>query len=171
MNKLCVGLFSFALTAGMVSCSDDYLDTTPTSSVGTSTAMGTTENAMKALNGIARMMTTQHYMFSQGFAGENYIMNKMECYPSENYLYNYYAAGWAPLINAQFNNRTTSSYNAYAWYYYYSLIGSANSIIANIDAAAGTDSEKQFIKASALTFRAYAFEKLAHYYCTLARFK
>ena len=165
MNKLCVGLFSFALTAGMVSCSDDYLDTTPTSSVGTSTAMGTTENAMKALNGIARMMTTQHYMFSQGFAGENYIMNKMECYPSENYLYNYYAAGWAPLINAQFNNRTTSSYNAYAWYYYYSLIGSANSIIANIDAAAGTDSEKQFIKASALTFRAYAFEKLAHYYC------
>ena len=59
MNKLCVGLFSFALTAGMMSCSDDYLDTTPTSSVGTSTAMGTTENAMKALNGIARMMTTQ----------------------------------------------------------------------------------------------------------------
>ena len=165
MNKLCVGLFSIALSVGMASCSADYLDTAPTSSVGTSTAVGTTENEMKALNGIARMMTTQHNMCSQGFAGENYIMNKMECYPSENYLYNYYAAGWAPLINAEWNNRTTSTYNAYAWYYYYSLIGSANSIIANIDAATGPDSEKQFIKASALTFRAYAFEKLAHYYC------
>ena len=37
--------------------------------------------------------------------------------------------------------------------------------LANIDNAEGTESEKQFIKASALTFRAYAFEKLVHYYC------
>lgn len=51
------------------------------------------------------------------------------------------------------------------WYYYYTIIGNANTIIANIDDADGTEADKAFIKASALTFRAYAFEKLAHYYC------
>ena len=165
IRNIYAGVCVAALALSASSCGSDYLDTLPTSSVGTGTAVGSTENAIKALNGIARTMTTQQYMFSQGFCGENYIMNKMECYPSQNYLYNYYAAGWAPLINAQFNARTSSSYNSYAWYYYYTLIGNANTIIANIDAAAGTDSEKQFVKASALTFRAYAYEKLMHYYC------
>lgn len=159
------GVCACAFAATATSCGSDYLDTVPTSSVGTSTAIGTTENAMKALNGIARLMTTQHSYFGGGFCGENYIMIKMESYPSQNYLYNYYAQGWAPLINAEFNARTSSAYDAYAWYYYYSLIGGANTIITNIDAAAGTDREKQFIKASALTFRAYAYEKLMHYYC------
>ncbi|MCS3057412.1 RagB/SusD family nutrient uptake outer membrane protein [Bacteroides cellulosilyticus] len=35
----------------------------------------------------------------------------------------------------------------------------------NIDNAEGLQTEKDFVKASALTFRAYAFEKLVHYYC------
>lgn len=165
IRNIYAGVCFAALAFSASSCGSDYLDTLPSSSVGTGTALGSTENAIKALNGIARTMTTQQYMFSQGFCGENYIMNKMECYPSQNYLYNYYAAGWAPLINAQFNARTNSAYNSYGWYYYYTLIGNANTIIANIDAAEGTDSEKQFIKASALTFRAYAYEKLMHYYC------
>lgn len=159
--------FTFALASVMTlgSCSSDYLETGPTSSIGSEQALGSAEFGKKVLNGIARTMTTQQYAFSQGFCGENYIMNKMECYPSENYLYNYYAAGWAPLINAQWNDRATSSYDAYGWYYYYNLIGQANSVIANIDAAEGNDSDKKFVKASALTFRAYAYEKLMHYYC------
>lgn len=165
INKIGAAALMMAVAASTVSCSSDYLDTNPTSSVGSSQAIGSAEFAMKALNGIASSMSTQQYMFSQGFCGENYIMNKMECYPSQNYLYNYYAAGWAPLINAEWNNRTNSSYNSYAWYYYYNLIGQANSIIVNIDAATGTDEEKAFVKASALTFRAYAYEKLCHYYC------
>lgn len=165
INKIGAAALMMAVAASTVSCSSDYLDTNPTSSVGSSQALGSTEFGMKALNGIASSMSTQQYMFSQGFCGENYIMNKMECYPSQNYLYNYYAAGWAPLINAEWNNRTNSSYNAYGWYYYYNLIGQANSIIVNIDAATGTDEEKAFVKASALTFRAYAYEKLCHYYC------
>lgn len=165
INKISAAALMMAVAATTVSCSSDYLDTNPTSSVGSSQALGSTEFGMKALNGIASSMSTQQYMFSQGFCGENYIMNKMECYPSQNYLYNYYAAGWAPLINAQWNDRTNSSYNAYGWYYYYNLIGQANSIICNIDAATGTDEEKAFVKASALTFRAYAYEKLCHYYC------
>jgi hypothetical protein len=165
LNKFVAGAFVLGAMVTTTSCGSDYLDTTPTASVGTSTAIGSAENAMKALNGIARMMTTQHYYFSQGMCGENYIMNKMESYPSPNFNYNYYAAGWAPLINMQYHARTTSIYDAYAWYYYYSLIGDANTIICNIDNAEGTAADKEFVKASALTFRAYAYEKLCHYYC------
>lgn len=168
MKKFINKIFAGSLLASMMlvsSCAGDYLDTTPTDSTGASDAVGTTANAMKALNGIAKIMTTQQYYFGQGFAGENNIMAHYENYPSENYLYNMYASGWAPLHNQEFHTRTNSIYDAYAWYYYYTIIGNANTILANIDTAEGVEDEKSFIKASALTFRAYAFEKLVHYYC------
>lgn len=168
MKKFINKLFAGSLLAGMIlvsSCAGDYLDTAPTDSTGATDAVGTTSNALKALNGISKLMTTQHNYFGQGFAGENNIMAHYENYPSENYLYNMYASGWSPLHNQEFHTRTNSIYDAYAWYYYYTIIGNANTIIANIDNAEGTENEKDFIKASALTFRAYAFEKLVHYYC------
>ena len=161
-------LFAGGIFAGMMlvsSCAGDFLDTAPTDSTGASDAVGTTGNAMKALNGIAKIMTTQQSYFGGGFAGENNIMVQYENYPSQNYNYNLYASGWSPIFNQEFHTRTNSIYDAYAWYYYYTIAGNANTILANIDNAEGTDAEKQFIKASALTFRAYAFEKLTHYYC------
>lgn len=161
LSAACVAGAAFALA----SCSSDYLDTKPTASVSDVVAVGTTENAMKTLNGIAETMTTQQYWYSQGMAGENYVMIKTECYPSENYNYNYYASGWAPLFNMEFMQRTTSMYDSYMWAYYYNIIGQANTIICRIDKAEGSQDEKDFAKASALTFRAYAYEKLARYYC------
>lgn len=168
MKKIINKLFAGSLLAGMMlvsSCAGDYLDTAPTDSIGATDAVGTTANAMKALNGIAKIMTTQHSYFGGGFAGENNIMIQYESYPSENYNYNYYASGWSPIFNQEFHTRTNSIYDAYAWYYYYTIAGNANTILANIDNAEGTEAERNFVKASALTFRAYAFEKLVHYYC------
>ncbi len=168
MKKIINKLFAGSLLAGMMlvsSCAGDYLDTAPTDSTGATDAVGTTANAMKALNGIAKIMTTQHSYFGDGFAGENNIMIQYESYPSENYNYNVYASGWSPIFNQEFHTRTNSIYDAYAWYYYYTIAGNANTILANIDNAEGTEAERNFVKASALTFRAYAFEKLVHYYC------
>ena len=164
INKIfgCAILASATLLA---SCGSDYLETKPTASVSSAEAVATTDMAYKALNGIARCQTTQHYAFTQGFAGENAIMRLYENLPSQNYNYNYYASGWAPIHNQTFHNRTSTIYDGYAWYYYYQLIGQANRIIAHIDAATGSDEDKKFIKASALSFRAYSYEKLIHYYC------
>lgn len=164
INKI-FGCAILASATMLASCGSDYLETKPTSSVGSEDAVATTEMAYKALNGIARCQTTQHYAFTQGFAGENAIMRLYENLPSQNYNYNYYASGWAPIHNQTFHNRTNTVYDGYAWYYYYQLIGQANTIIAHIDAAAGSESDKKFIKASALSFRAYSYEKLIHYYC------
>ena len=87
MKKIINKLFAGSLLAGMMlvsSCAGDYLDTAPTDSTGATDAVGTTANAMKALNGIAKIMTTQHSYFGGGFAGENNIMIQYESYPSEN---------------------------------------------------------------------------------------
>lgn len=168
MKKIINKLFAGSLLAGMMlvsSCAGDYLDTAPTDSTGATDAVGTTANAMKALNGIAKIMTTQHSYFGGGFAGENNIMIQYESYPSENYNYNLYASGWSAIFNQELHTRANSIYDAYAWYYYYTIAGNANTILANIDNAEGTEAERDFVKASALTFRAYAFEKLVHYYC------
>ncbi len=62
------------------------------------------------------------------------------------------------LSSIKSSTRANSIYDAYAWYYYYTIAGNANTILANIDNAEGTEAERDFVKASALTFRAYAFE-------------
>ena len=163
-NILIAGLVASTALA-MTSCGSDYLETSPSESVSTGQAVGSTTNAYKALNGIAKTMSTQQYAWSQGCAGEDRIISIYENYPSQDYIYNYYAAGWGPIMNIQYNTRNNTSYAAYPWYYYYTIIGQANSIICNIDNATGPESEKNFDKASALTYRAYGYEKLLHYYC------
>ena len=73
--------------------------------------------------------------------------------------------GWSVIFNNKFTQNVTSGYCAYPWYYYYSIIGNANTVLANIDAAEGEQSEKDYIKAGALTFRAYSFFRLSQIYC------
>ena len=164
INKYFVGACVLGLSLTATSCSEDYLDTLPTSGVGAGEALGTTENAAKVINGIADIMKTQHGYFGQGFCGENNIISQYENYCSQDYLYNIYASGWSVIMNQQYHARTSSIYCAYAWYYYYTIIGNANTLIANIDNATGSEEEKAFIKAQALTYRAYGYEKLLHYY-------
>ena len=55
-------------------------------------------------------------------------------------------------------------YDYYPWFYYYKVIGNANSVICRTDDAAGTDNEKAFLKAQALTFRAYCYSQLLQLY-------
>ena len=159
-------IVSLALVSApiLVSCSSDYLDTAPTESVSTGDAISNAENAYKALNGIAKTMSTQQYAWSQGCAGENRIFVIYENYASQYYYYNYYAQGWAPIMNLKYSLRNNTSYDAYPWYYYYTIIGQANTIIAHVDDATGDEGQKMFVKASALAFRAYAYEKLMRYY-------
>lgn len=164
INKYFVGACILSLSLATTSCSEDYLDTLPTDSVGANEALGTTENAAKVINGIADIMKSQQYAFSQGFCGENNIISQYENYCSQDYLYNIYASGWSVIMNQQWHDRTSAIYLAYAWYYYYTIIGNANTLIASIDNATGSEEEKAFIKAQALTYRAYGYEKLLHYY-------
>lgn len=146
------------------SCSDDYLETAPNDQISTSTAFGTTENCALALNGVARMMTKQ-YLETQGMNGEGTIKNWCNNF-NGNDTQKCNQTGWSSLWNnlATYKGSKTTSYNYYIWFYYYKLIGNVNQIIDNVDAAQGTDSDKAFIKAQALVFRAYAFYQLSTMY-------
>lgn len=144
------------------SCADEYLDTIPTDQTGTATVFETTENAKLAINGINKLMTRQ-YLGSQGFNGEGTIKMYYGNYPGNHFFVN--LPGWASIINSDYHENTASTYDYYPWYYYYMLIANANSVILNIDAAAGPESEKQFIMAQALTYRAYSFFMLSQIYC------
>lgn len=148
----------------LTSCGSDYLDVTPTESVNRDAVLNNADNLYKAINGIARTMSTQQYAYSQGCAGENRIISIYENYASQDYLYNAFASGWSPIMNLQYSQRANSTYSAYPWNYYYNIIGQANAIIAHADNATGSEGLKQYDKAAALTFRAYAYEKLLHYY-------
>ena len=73
ISNIMAGLVLVSAPA-LVSCGADYLNTAPTESVSADDAVATTENAYKALNGIAKTMSTQQAAWDQGCAGENRII-------------------------------------------------------------------------------------------------
>jgi starch-binding outer membrane protein, SusD/RagB family len=147
--------------ASLSACSKSYLKTDPTNYVPTATVFSTTQYAKTAVNGLAKMMTMQ-YLSTQGMNGEGTIKMYYGNYPGNNFSVD--LSGWAPIINATYNENVSSIYCYYPWYYYYKLIANANIIINRIDSASGPDTEKAFYKAQALSYRAYSFLMLAQLY-------
>ena len=161
-NKFVAGAAAL-LTLG--ACSKDFLETSPTASVGTSTVFSDISLVEMAINGIAYNMTTQQGPYSQGCCGENRIISLYNEYLSQEFLYNQYAPGWATFMNHEYYTRYTTTYASYPWFYYYKIISNANAIIVNVDGVPGaTEAERQFYKAQALTYRAWAYTMLLQIY-------
>ena len=147
---------------GFTACEKDYLETHPEDQVGTSTILGSADNAQMALNGICKAMTNQ-YLGTQGMNGEGTILNWYGTFTG-NDAQKCNQTGWAALWNSTYHLRKSSVYLYYPWFYYYKIVSNANAIICNIDEAQGSEGEKSFVKAQALTFRAYSFFRLAQLY-------
>lgn len=152
------------LALSLGACQKEFLETVPTASVGTSTVFSSTEMVKMAVNGIAYNMTTQQGAYSQGCCGENRIISIYNEYPSQEFIYNGMSAGWAPIMNQEYYTRYNTSYCSYPWFYYYKIIANANAIILNVDEAEGLQSERDFYKAQALTYRAWGYTKLLEMY-------
>ncbi|AVM52393.1 SusD-like starch-binding protein associating with outer membrane [Bacteroides zoogleoformans] len=155
-------IMGMALLCG--SCASDYLDVVPESSAGKVTIFESVENARLAINGIGRMMYRQ-YISTQGFNGEGAIKTLYGNYPGNDFQ-KCNLTGWQKSINSGHVLNNTIHHDYFPWYYYYKLIGNANSVVLNIDAATGKVADKQFIKAQALTVRAYAYTMLSQLYCS-----
>lgn len=162
--KKYIFMMAAAASLGLASCSSDYLETTPNDAISTSTAFSTTENCALAVNGLARMMTSQ-YLSTQGMNGEGTIKNWCNNFTG-NDTQKCNQTGWSSLWNnlATYKTSKTTSYNYYIWFYYYKLIGNANQIIDNVDNAEGPDAQKALVKAQALTYRAYSYYNLVTMY-------
>ena len=158
--KVCI--LSSTLLLG--ACSGDWLETTPTGSASADEVLLSTDNAKQAINGICKLMSMQHASYGQGFNGEGTIMMMYAEYLGQDFQNPIYAPGWATMMNGQLTQQDTRIYTAYPWFYYYTIIGNANTVLAEIDKAVGSEEERKFLKAEALTFRAYAYTMLVQIY-------
>jgi hypothetical protein len=144
------------MMAALVSCKKDYLETKPTDAASTSTAFTTTGNAMIALNGIHRLLYSQHYS-QQDEGGQSANMLYMDNL-GEDFVNTTTGNGWLITTYRWTAHRAVSGTVPYFNYaFYYEIIGNANQIIANIDAATGSAADKNLIKGEALAYRGWAY--------------
>ena len=142
-------------------CKKDFLETFPEDSVAPATIFENTDNAKLAVNGIARLMTKQ-YMSSQGYNGEGTIKTHYGVWPGNDSSRPY--TGFNYIHNFTAYDQQNYYVDIFAWFYYYKLISNANTIIAHIDDAEGTESDRNFIKAQALVYRAYSYLMVSQIY-------
>lgn len=164
MKKLIYSVVALCLGASLASCSSDYLDLYPDNSTGPNVIFATTENAQLAVNGMTRLMSQQYQGFNQWFNGEGTIKTLYGNFTGNDYHRLYNNSGMAAIANGSNSQNSSSIYDYYPWFYYYQLISNANSIIMHIDEAQGTEQDRAFVKAEALTFRAYSYSQLLQIY-------
>ncbi|WP_025764415.1 RagB/SusD family nutrient uptake outer membrane protein [Dyadobacter tibetensis] len=164
MKKLLIKtLFATSLLAGFTGCEEPYLETTPTDQVSAADAFKTTKNAWAALNGIHRIMFSQIYSVQAqgGQSGNMLYMDAM----GEDLVFPNTTSSWLRSEYQWISHRSPSSSVVYYNYaFYYMIIGNANMIIANIDQSEGPQTDKNAIKAEALTYRAWAYFQMIQLY-------
>ena len=157
-----ITILSFLIALVLCGCGKDYLITVPTGSTSAATIFETTDGAAMAINGLNKLMNRQ-WIGTQGYNGEGTIKLFYGDYPGET-MYVANLTGWVNTINGEYHANNNDTRARYAWHYYYMLIGNANTILDQIDNCEGLETEKQFIKAQALTYRAYAYMNLIQLY-------
>lgn len=166
-NKILLsGLASAMLLGGMTSCSEDYLQTTPITSISEETAVATTKAAQMSVYGIARIMYSQlSTSYPRGCNGEStytqYINEVLS--PDNTSFFNMGECGRLWYTWESMTDKTNSRNDA-IWDYCYMIIGRANTIIATIGNAEGTEAEKQWIEAQARTYRAHGYMRALQWF-------
>lgn len=165
-NNIIKALAAVAVTAGLSACSDNYLNTQPTTSYGTEQVTATVENAEAGINGICNAMQTQYgeTSFNQ-YNGETWVNTSCNDTFGPDFIGGLGISMWG----SDNVNMVTWGNGGYVvvempWNYCYNLISQANVIIKGIDGATGSETRRDFVKAQALTFRAFGYMKLLNWY-------
>lgn len=151
-------------TVFCISCNKEYLNTTPERYVEEDIVFTTADSAQLAVNGLSRLMSIGYASSFQ--CGEPSIMLFYGNYPGNDFQ-KCNRTSQTGIINQSSHNLFDSAYDTYPWFYYYKLIFNANKILENLrkPGMKGTEEEKHYIAAQALTFRAYSYFKLSELYC------
>ena len=169
MNKPLVytALLGLAFAGSIASCSHDYLDLYPETSISASDAIATTQAARMTARGLARAMFGQYNAFAypkqcSGEGSFNAIINDALGPDDASYFHmrqlnvNWYP--WRSMANP------ISSFCESAWAYCYNFVGQASSIIENIGRAEGPVAERQLVEAVARTYRAHGYIKALQWF-------
>ena len=163
LKKSALALLSVGMLA---SCSEDYLNTEPITSIPATQVTSTVENAQMAVYGVCKGMFNQYQGATQGYNGEATIMMLNGEMPSQDYFYYQYAVGFPQYCNMEIFHETVSAYYTmfFPWAYSYTMINGANVVIKGIDKAEGDEAKRKFVKAQALTLRAHGYTRLLQMY-------
>jgi hypothetical protein len=149
---LLLSVITFAGTG----CKKDYLQLNPPDAQTPASIFSTTKNAFAAINGMHRMMYVQWYG-TQALGGHSGNMIYMDVL-GEDYVMTAQANGWFISEYRWLGHRNdASTICRFSYGFYYTLIGNANVIIANIDNAVGPESDKKLIKGQAYAYRAWCY--------------
>jgi hypothetical protein len=155
INKL-LGAVLISIAILGSSCKKDYLQLDPPASLSPENIFATTKNAMATINGMHRMMYVQWYS-TQALGGHSGNMLYMEVL-GEDFVMTANANNWFVSEYRWLGQRNDqSNIVRFSYGFYYSMIGNANMIIANIDNAEGPEADKKLIKGQAYAYRAWSY--------------
>lgn len=158
-RKLYNPIYLFALLSLLIAstgCKKDYLQLNPPATQTPENIFSTTKNAMATINGIHRVLYRQWYG-RQAEGGQSGNMIYMDIL-GEDFVMTANANGWFISEYRWLGHRNESSAMVrYNYGFYYSIIGNANMIIANIDNAVGPQDEIDLIKGQAYAYRAWCY--------------
>lgn len=157
---------SLAILMGITSCSSDYLETKPITSIGDKDAVSTTKTAQMSIYGISRIMysqlSTSAPRANSGEASMGQEVN--EIFGPDNTSYFLMGETGKNWYTWDVMTQSNATRNASCWNYCYMLIARANTILASIDEAEGTQAERDWIKAQAYTYRAFGYLKALQWF-------
>lgn len=168
-KSIYIGCAAVMVSGLLTSCNEDFLDVQPITDIS-SAQLGQPSVAKIALEGLFEAMNTQYdgIDFNQncGEAYTNYVFN--DCMGSDLVSGIWNNPGQPGLYGWTFITQNNVWATGFPWAYYYGLIAQANRIIEVIPATSEegevADASLYLIKASALTMRAHAYQKLLVYY-------
>lgn len=159
------GLSAVAVTLALAACSDNYLDVLPTTNESQESIGRDVQKARLAINGMCNSMQTQYQSTNLNqYNGESYVNTLLGDACGPDYVSGLGLAGWGNENLKMSWGNNGQWYTQLVWDYCYNIINQANVVLEGIDEAEGTASEINFIKAQALTFRAYFYTKLVQWY-------
>lgn len=172
-KKLIYAAAVLLATGSISSCSDNYLQLAPETSISNDDVTSTVSGARLAMIGICQAMWQQYQdIAGEGGSGYNfmngeaYINHRMNDAFGPDHHVGTAMSQWGYEIMTGQSPWQKDNYvmNVLPWKYCYNLIQQANVILSGIDAAEGADDERAFVKAQVLTLRAHGYTKLMQYY-------
>lgn len=166
IRKINILLMTLSLAIG-VSCSDDFLDTTPTDSISAEDALSSPENMMLILNGLHRQMYAQSPLTGaeSSRSGQSHYLASFDAMGG-SILHSSPGNGWMK-SDLRWLTHTDANYTTVKnlWYQRYHFIASANSIINKVEEAGLTiDPLMNNILGQAHAYRAWAYHQLVMTY-------
>ena len=146
---------------GLASCSEDYLETAPSSSIGEADVFASINGTQTVIEGMHRYMYAfagAHSRFGQKSVDYTLDVLGEDFFPNER-GYGWFVNQYQYLTHRNIQNADLE----YIWAFYYDLVANANMILSNIDevpTASTEEAQRDNIKAQALSYRAFAHYQL-----------